>query len=141
MALAANRPFAVLFVDHEHWSPAKAHGIARQNPAKPPTDRRATTVRSRLTGVPLASFHAGQYLQVRIPSADLKFDVCNLPVTASDSRRLLQAMLGDFVKRPPVAVESRLQARVILPPANYTICIPRIDFHQSCLSPTPLTSD
>ena len=58
-----------------------------------------------------------------------------------DSRGLLEALLRDFIERPPVAFESCLLARVFLITPNDAIGVLRIDLHQPRLAVPPLASD
>jgi hypothetical protein len=64
---------------------------------------------------------------------DWPFDFRDLLATTLDSRGILQAFGFDQIEGPAVAIENGQFSRVLPIPAQDTICVLRIDLHQSRL--------
>ena len=65
----------------------------------------------------------------------------DLRVAASDSCRILPALLGDLIERAAVAIESRALSRVLLPANDDDLGVLRIDFYQARFAAASLAGD
>ena len=74
---------------------------------------------------------AAQSLEVGMPGSYLGFGGGDLRAATGDSRRLLLALLRNFVERSPVSLEHSLLDGVFLIPPNDAIRVFRINLHQA----------
>src|SRR5580704_1740138 len=64
-----------------------------------------------------------------MPASQQYFDLRNLAAATCDSRNLLQSLAGNFVKRPPVAIEYGLLPGVLLPAADNNVDVLRVELN------------